>query len=111
MKEIYSQLCSKQGADTGHAGTAARRWVDQAGGPSAQKLLQKLRWCTLGPQFNWTERVYEWHEPYVPLPEELRRLATGLVASVAGSLPERVAGESALHDVGTGQTASYMQCA
>ena len=68
--------------------------MDQAGGPSAQKLLQKLRWCTLGPQFNWTERVYDWHAPYTPLPTELRDLAVSLCASVSGSLPETVLGES-----------------
>lgn len=83
--------------------------MDHAGGLSAQKLLQKLRWCTLGPQFNWTERVYEWHEPYTPLPMELHDLAKRLCASVAGNLPEVVTGHHQPTPHGHAQTASAHQ--
>ena len=49
----------------------------------------KLRWCTLGPQFDWTARVYDTKQPYKPLPAELHALACRLSASAAKHLPDR----------------------
>ena len=66
-----------------------RRWVSRGDGPAAQKLLTKLRWCTLGPQFDWTARVYDTEQPYKSLPAELHALACRLSASAAKCLPDR----------------------
>ena len=79
-------------AEQGDALAGQPRWVNAAGGPPAQQLLKKLRWCTLGPQFDWTARVYDRHAPCSPLPEELRALALRLCASAAASVPNLTAG-------------------
>lgn len=39
-------------------------WEAHGSGPAAAQLLRKLRWATLGPQFNWTKRVYELDSHY-----------------------------------------------
>ena len=67
----------------GHAGEI-RGWTQGGPGPPAEQLLRKLRWATLGPQFDWTARVYDAHAPYRPLPAELRTLATAISSAVAG---------------------------
>lgn len=59
------------------------RWVTGGAGAAAAQLLQKLRWCVLGPQFNWTERVYEDENPFRPLPAELRGLAVRFAEAIA----------------------------
>ncbi|KAK9906670.1 hypothetical protein WJX75_005879 [Coccomyxa subellipsoidea] len=53
-------------------------------GQLTEQLLRKLRWATLGPQFDWTARVYDVHAPYRPLPAELRTLAVAISSAVAG---------------------------
>ena len=70
-------------------GIRSRRWVSRGDGPTAQKLLMKLRWCTLGPQFDWTARVYDREHPYRPLPAQLHALACRLALSAAKFLPDR----------------------
>ena len=79
---------------TGHEDAAldraqSMRWVSRGDGPAAQKLLMKLRWCTLGPQFDWTARVYDSERPYKPLPAELHALACRLGTSAAKYLPDK----------------------
>ena len=69
-------------------GAQSRRWVSTGDGPAAQKLLMKLRWCTLGPQFDWTARVYDTEHPYKPLPAELHALACRLSTSAAKCFPD-----------------------
>ncbi|GMH42637.1 hypothetical protein BSKO_10556 [Bryopsis sp. KO-2023] len=49
-------------------------WVRHSGGPSAKTLLRKLRWATLGPHFDWTEREYVTSKPYRQLPEQLEAI-------------------------------------
>lgn len=39
-------------------------WSVDGVGPPARQLLHKLRWATLGPQFNWTERQYDFSVQY-----------------------------------------------
>lgn len=58
-------------------------WEPGGAGPPAAQLLRKLRWVTLGPQFDWSTRVYDAHAPHRPLPPELRALAVTLVSAVA----------------------------
>lgn len=55
-------------------------------GPPAAELLQRLRWVTLGPAFNWTARVYEPERPHVPLPAALRRAGLDFVAGARAAL-------------------------
>ena len=59
------------------------KWEPGGAGPPATQLLRKLRWVTLGPQFDWSTRVYNAHAPYRPLPPELRALAVTLASDVA----------------------------
>lgn len=58
-------------------------WTNSPSGPTAQSLLQKLRWVALGPQFNWTTRQYENHPGVKPLPENLIALAQAAVTACA----------------------------
>ena len=59
-------------------------WTEEGKGPPAQQLLQKLRWVTLGPQFDWTARTYGGVDsPHTPLPAELRQLAQCISSACA----------------------------
>lgn len=55
--------------------TFATCWAPDGVGPAAQQLLRKLRWVSLGPQFNWSSREYEGGRPHRPLPDQLQQLA------------------------------------
>ncbi|EFJ53252.1 hypothetical protein VOLCADRAFT_115825 [Volvox carteri f. nagariensis] len=57
---------------------------DPHGGPPASTLLHKLRWATLGPQFDWTQRQYDFESVYRRLPPSLEALAKQLAAVVDG---------------------------
>jgi alkylated DNA repair dioxygenase AlkB len=48
--------------------------------PSAVKLLRKLRWATLGLQYQWTTRTYDETQPHAPFPADLAHLAARLAA-------------------------------
>jgi alkylated DNA repair protein alkB family protein 1 len=58
-------------------------WEADGSGPPARQLLRKLRWVTLGPQFDWTARVYDGDVPHAPLPPQLRALALRFAAACA----------------------------
>ncbi|XP_027098447.1 DNA N(6)-methyladenine demethylase ALKBH1A [Coffea arabica] len=45
---------------------------------SASVLLRKLRWCTLGLQFDWSKRSYNVSLPHIKIPEALCCLAKRL---------------------------------
>ncbi|KAI7862117.1 hypothetical protein BDF14DRAFT_1886435 [Spinellus fusiger] len=50
---------------------------------SAKTLLQKQRWVTLGYQYNWTTKVYDWEKvPHMPV--DLQALAQSVVGAVQG---------------------------
>ncbi|KXZ45868.1 hypothetical protein GPECTOR_50g662 [Gonium pectorale] len=55
-------------------------WSVDGPGPPAEQLLRKLRWATLGPQFDWTQRQYDFATPYKRLPPALESLALRLSA-------------------------------
>ncbi|GIM09571.1 hypothetical protein Vretimale_13395 [Volvox reticuliferus] len=57
-------------------------WSVDGQGPPAEKLLRKLRWATLGPQFNWTQRQYDFVGVHRQLPSSLETLARQLAAVV-----------------------------
>lgn len=44
------------------------------------RLLHKLRWTTLGLQFDWNRRAYDSSLPHAPFPEYLANLAEKLAA-------------------------------
>ncbi|GAQ84473.1 2-oxoglutarate (2OG) and Fe(II)-dependent oxygenase superfamily protein [Klebsormidium nitens] len=48
--------------------------------PSAAKLLRKLRWATLGLQYDWSSRSYDESLPHAPFPADLADLAARLAA-------------------------------
>lgn len=62
------------------------QWVADGAGPPAKQLLQKLRWAALGPNFNWSQRVYEYDTPFSPLPPYLCALAQRFATSAAAVL-------------------------
>lgn len=74
---------ARQDEQEGGGRTHVRGWAVGGPGPPAARLLWRLRWSTLGPQFDWTARVYDAHAPYRPLPPELRALAVRLSSVVA----------------------------
>ena len=45
-----------------------------------QKLLRKLRWATLGLQYDWSTRSYNESLPHAPFPADLAELAARLAA-------------------------------
>ncbi|KAJ8759090.1 hypothetical protein K2173_003328 [Erythroxylum novogranatense] len=45
---------------------------------SASKLLRKLRWSTLGLQFDWSKRNYDVSLPHNKIPDSLSQLAKGM---------------------------------
>ncbi|XP_024541825.1 alpha-ketoglutarate-dependent dioxygenase alkB [Selaginella moellendorffii] len=52
----------------------------QEGVVSATALLRKLRWATLGVQFDWSKRAYDISIPYRSFPPALSELATKLAS-------------------------------
>lgn len=51
-------------------------WCEMGVGPSAQNLLQRLRWTALGPHYNWSDRQYGSSDNFTRLPEQLVELGT-----------------------------------
>lgn len=43
-------------------------WEVNADGPPATEFLNNLRWASVGPLYDWTERRYRVEDDYVPLP-------------------------------------------
>ena len=69
-------------------------WTAGGSGPPAQQLLQKLRWVTLGPQFDWTMRAYSGVDsPHTPLPTELREAAQRIASACAEVAPAGVSSD------------------
>lgn len=46
-------------------------WTSESCSLSAQTLLSKLRWVSLGPNFDWTARRYLYDQPFQALPTYL----------------------------------------
>jgi alkylated DNA repair protein alkB family protein 1 len=76
----------------GAGGSVAAPWRAGGGGPAAAALLARLRWASVGPQFDWTARKYLRDGPYLPLPLYLSELATSLAAGAAAALAAAAAG-------------------
>lgn len=64
------------------APVAGQQQQQQQAAPAAAKLLRKLRWATLGPPYDWTQRVYRRDVHYQRLPQYLTALAVTLAAAV-----------------------------
>jgi alkylated DNA repair protein alkB family protein 1 len=66
-------------------------WGREGSGPEAESLLRRLRWATLGPQYDWTLRRYLQGEDgvaHMPLPPLLRQLAVSLADLAADLLTQ-----------------------
>ena len=63
-------------------------WGPEGDGPTAQSLLRRLRWATLGPPYDWTQRLYLREVPRTPLPELLREVAVTLADLAVRLLPD-----------------------
>lgn len=48
-----------------------------------EKLLRKIRWVTLGYQYNWTTKEYNFDEDPVPFPPELAQYCRDLCSVIA----------------------------
>lgn len=64
-----SSSCAGSGAASTSGGHPSSRpfsecWSHTGAGPAATHLLRKLRWACLGPNFNWTRRVYDPSMPH-----------------------------------------------
>lgn len=73
-------------------------------------MLRKLRWATLGPQYDWTRREYDMHGQHRELPEALARLAVGAAALLAtlegvGGVPAGALGRADRAGRGAGEGA------
>lgn len=42
------------------------------------KLIRKLRWVTLGYQYNWTTKEYKWDSPALPFPQFFKTLSSSI---------------------------------
>ena len=49
---------------------------------TARTLLERLRWVSLGPRYDWTRREYLRDSPHRELPRGLKAMADGAVASL-----------------------------
>ena len=66
--------------------TPSRRWTasrpaNASDRTSAVSLLRRLRWATLGPPYDWTNRTYARDEPCDDVPEDIKARCEALVAS------------------------------
>ena len=55
-------------------------WSTHGEGPKASYFLEKLRWASIGPRYDWTSREYMIDEPYTTLPEYMETLARQAVS-------------------------------
>jgi alkylated DNA repair protein alkB homolog 1 len=58
-------------------------WDANACGPAAKDLLQNLRWTSIGPVYDWTQRRYRIEDNHVPLPEYLYTFSTDIWSKVS----------------------------
>lgn len=81
-QENPGPAASRPAAISPSASSSDPVWSQGGSGQPAEKLLRKLRWATLGPNFDWSLRAYDPAVEHRPLPEDLRRLSTQVVAAV-----------------------------
>ncbi|CAI5515598.1 unnamed protein product, partial [Closterium sp. Naga37s-1] len=65
-------------------------------GVSAEWLVGKLRWATLGVQFDWSKRAYDPSLPFRPFPPFLAHLASRLAAPAMPSAHDNFSPEAAI---------------
>lgn len=58
-------------------------WDATAGGPAAKDFLENLRWTSIGPVYDWTQRRYRIEDDHVPLPEYLYTFSTDMWSKVS----------------------------
>jgi alkylated DNA repair protein alkB family protein 1 len=75
-----SHSAGERVAEPGSSASSQGTDSNQKPRPSAVKLLRKLRWATLGLQYQWTTRTYDETQPHAPFPADLAHLAARLAA-------------------------------
>lgn len=75
-----SHSAGERVAEPGSSAASQSPDSNQKPRPSAVKLLRKLRWATLGLQYQWTTRTYDESQLHAPFPADLAHLAARLAA-------------------------------
>lgn len=70
-------------------------WSTHGAGPKASYFLEKLRWSSIGPRYDWTSREYMVNEPYTMLPEYMEALARQAVSLAMAASKTRLDCDSA----------------
>jgi alkylated DNA repair protein alkB family protein 1 len=83
LHDKHSQHAAATDAHPPREAAAAGLWGVGGSGPTAVSLLRRLRWATLGPPYDWTQRVYLRDVPHMPLPPLLHQLASMLAGFAA----------------------------
>lgn len=80
----FPQLAGQSDIEQLHSPPTLWAASGDGGGIPARQLLQKVKWATVGPRYDWTERIYDPATPYRPLPKFAAAAAlriSGLVAA------------------------------
>jgi alkylated DNA repair protein alkB family protein 1 len=62
--------------------TTVTEWAANGTGPPAKEFLASLRWASIGPCYDWTNRIYLKDEEHVRLPEDMKAFAKLIWATV-----------------------------
>lgn len=88
QQEVAPAVTRTEPQSVAPAAPAAGVWGPGGSGPTAESLLVRLRWATLGPPYDWTQRTYRQDVQHVPLPAPLHQLAASLADLAAQLLGE-----------------------
>lgn len=72
--------------DNNSASLPVSQWDQNGDGPPATEFLKNLRWLSIGPIYDWTERRYRKEDAYVPLPEYLYKFAKEIWSIVCDAI-------------------------
>lgn len=62
------------------------QWSSSGSGKKASYFLEKLRWASVGPIYDWTTRKYLNNQPFIELPEYMTMLATHIVDALGSHI-------------------------
>lgn len=78
---------SCSGIAASNAALCSDVWTGANEGPPAERLLDKLRWACVGPNFDWSNRRYLHGEPHQPMPSDLVELAQRCIKEACEASP------------------------
>ena len=73
-----------------HDAMVTTTWDISGDGPPATDFLNNLRWASIGPVYDWTERRYKSEDDHVPLPDYLYDIARELWSKVSDHAQDSV---------------------